>query len=386
MNENKNRLARCALLSLSLLCLAGGARAGEDDLARSVRAAMQPVMQRDRIPGMAVAVTVGGKRHFFYEGVASRESGRKVDGDTLFEIGSLSKTFTATLAAYARESGALSFADPASKHLPALAGTAFDRISLLDLGTYTAGGLPLQFPDAVTDDATMVAFYRDWRPAFAPGTQRLYSNPSIGLFGYLAARSLDQPFEQAMEQRLFPALGLQRTFLRVPPQRMDDYAFGYSRDDRPLRVNPGPLDAEAYGVKTSASDLLRFVEANLGSVSLPPAWRNAIAATHAGYYQVGDMAQGLGWEIYAWPATREQLVAGNGSEMALQPHAVRRFAVPRAPRDDAWINKTGSTNGFGAYAAFLPARRIGIVILANRNYPNKDRVELAWAILKALDP
>jgi len=380
--NNKNLLARLALLSFSLLGLA--AHAGDDRLDAAVRAAMRPVMQRDRIPGMAVAVSVDGHRQFFYEGVASRESGRKVGRDTLFEIGSLSKTFTATVGAYARERGALSFSDPASKHLPALAGSAFDTVSLLDLGTYTAGGLPLQFPDAVTDDAATIAFFRDWHPAFAPGTHRQYSNPSIGLFGALAARSLHQPFEQ-VERQLFAALGLQRTFLRVPPQRLADYAFGHAKDDRPVRVNPGPFAAEAYGVKTNAADLLRFVEANLGSVPLGPAWRSAITATHTGWYQVGDMVQGLGWEMYAWPVTREQLLAGNSGEMAWQPHAVTRFPAPRPPRADVLANKTGSTNGFGAYALFIPARRIGIVILANRNYPNADRVALAWSILEALD-
>jgi beta-lactamase class C len=49
-----------------------------------------------------------------------------------------------------------------------------------------------------------------------------------------------------------------------------------------------------------------------------------------------------------------------------------------------WVNKTGSTNGFGAYAAFLPAQRLGIVLLANRNYPIAARVTAAWQILQAV--
>ena len=66
-----------------------------------------------------------------------------------------------------------------------------------------------------------------------------------------------------MEQQVFPALGLEQTHLDVPEAALAQYAQGYGKDDRPLRVGPGPLDAEGYGVKTSAADLLRFVDANL---------------------------------------------------------------------------------------------------------------------------
>ena len=66
-----------------------------------------------------------------------------------------------------------------------------------------------------------------------------------------------------MEQQVFPALGLEQTHLDVPEAALAQYAQA-GKDDRPLRVGPGPaLDAEGYRVKTSAADLLRFVDANL---------------------------------------------------------------------------------------------------------------------------
>src|SRR5471032_431916 len=112
-----------------------------------VDAAVTPVMQQQSVPGMAIALTVNGKAHYFNYGVASRENQQAVTRDTLFEIGSVSKTFTATLGGYALASGKLSLSDKASHVLPALRGSAFDNISVVQLGTYTAGGLPLQFPD-----------------------------------------------------------------------------------------------------------------------------------------------------------------------------------------------------------------------------------------------
>ena len=136
-----------------------------------VNKAIRPIMEENKVPGIAVAITVQGRRDVFNYGVAARQSGRKVTDNTIFEVGSLSKTFTATLAAYAQARGSLSFSEKASRYLPRLAGSSFDGISLLDLGTYTAGGLPLQFPDNVTDEKTMVAFFKSWRPSYVPGAQ-----------------------------------------------------------------------------------------------------------------------------------------------------------------------------------------------------------------------
>jgi beta-lactamase class C len=209
-------LSRRRTLAGSLLAIPGlapleqraRARTGPSPIDHVVHEAIGPVMEKNRVPGVAVAVTVQGKRSLFHYGVASKESGQSVTQDTLFEIGSLSKTFTATLGGLARARGALDLSDKASKYLPALAGTGFDKISLLELATYTAGGLPLQFPHDVTDQDQMVAYFKRWRPAYAPGTLRLYSNVSFGLFGYLAARSMGAPFDDLMERQLFPALCL----------------------------------------------------------------------------------------------------------------------------------------------------------------------------------
>lgn len=379
---------RLPLTALALLLIGQAAMAQnsvtQSELRTSVDAAVQPAIEQYRIPGLAVAIVRKGERHFFNYGVADRDSGRAVDEHTLFELGSVSKLFTATLGAYAQAEGKLKLDDQASQHLPALRGSAFDRISLLDLATYTPGGLRLQFPDAVHNEQQMLDYYRTWQPTYPAGSQRLYSNPSIGLFGHLAAASLGKPFDQLLERQLFPQLGMTESHVLVPQAQMARYAWGY-RDDQAIRVQPGPLDAEAYGVKSTAADMLRFVEANLDPSQLPAPLRQAIATTHQGYYRVGAMTQGLGWERYAYPITLQRLQAGNSSQMALEQHAVERFAKPEAAEGDLLLNKTGSTNGFGAYVVLLPARDTGLVLLANRNYPNAERVRIALEILEALE-
>ncbi|TCS39349.1 beta-lactamase class C [Paucimonas lemoignei] len=384
MPSRLNRLIATAVALLAANAFAGKT-AERPAIEKVVNTTIHSVMAENDVPGMAVAITFGGKRQFFQYGVASKETGTKVTKNTLFEIGSVSKVFTATLVAYAHARGNLSLADSAGRYLDELSGSSFDAISLLELCTFTAGGLPLQFPASVTNSATMISYFKAWRPEFPPGSRRLYSNPSIGLCGHLAAKSIGQPFDTLMEKTVFPAFGLRNTYLRIPNERMNDYAWGYAGDGKAIRVSPGVLDSEAYGVKTSAADLIRFAEAQIDSKALDKDFSEAVAATQSAYFDTGDMRQGLGWEMYTYPTSLRRLLDGNSPRMTYEAAPVTRLVAPRTSRQDMLFNKTGSTNGFGAYVAFIPARRIGIVMLANKNYPVAARVKAAHRILAELD-
>ncbi|MGS1010467.1 class C beta-lactamase [Achromobacter anxifer] len=363
------------------------AQAGQADADRKIDEAVQAVMREHDIPGMSIAVTQDGAPRFYNYGVASRETGKPAGSDTLYEVGSISKTYTATLAAYAQARGRLALGDSPAKTLPELAGSDFAKLSLINLGTHTTGGFPLQVPDGIKNQAQLMAYLKAWKPEHAAGTYRTYANPSIGMLGVVAAKSLNRPFKAAMERDLFPKLGLTSTYIDVPAARMADYAQGYNKQDAPVRVNPGVLADEAYGVKTSARDLIRFVDANMG-LNLADAdaeLRDAIAQTHVGYYQLGDMVQDLAWEQLRYPATLDALLTANAGNYNSQSQPVAALNPPLPPQEAVWINKTGSTNGFGGYVAFVPSKRLGIVILANRNYPNEARVRLAYRILGELD-
>ncbi len=361
------------------------AQAGQADADRKVDEAIQAVMREHDIPGMSIAVTRNGTQRFYNYGVASRETGKPAGSDTLYEVGSISKTYTATLAAYAQARGRLALSDSPAKTLPELAGSDFAKLSLINLGTHTTGGFPLQVPDAIKSQAQLMAYLKAWKPGHATGAYRTYANPSIGMLGVVAAKSLNRPFKAAMERDLFPKLGLTSTYIDVPAARMADYAQGYNKQDAPVRVNPGVLADEAYGVKTSARDLIRFVDANMGLNLADAELRDAIAQTHVGYYQLGDMVQDLAWEQLRYPATLDALLTANAGNYNSQSQPVTALNPPLPPQEAVWINKTGSTNGFGGYVAFVPSKRLGIVILANRNYPNEARVRLAYRILGELD-
>ncbi len=366
-----------AVLCLSVLLSA--------DVGNVVSHVVRPVMQHYGVPGMAVGIVMSGNTYVFDYGVASRATAQPITGTTLFEIGSVSKTFTATLASYAHVSGKLSLSDMASTYLPSLRGSSFDHVSLQNLGTHTSGGLPLQVPDDITSDDQLMSFLEHWKPAYTPGTYRVYSNVGIGILGMIAAKSMSEDFTALMQTALFPKLGLKNTYIDVPKSKMGDYAQGYTSKDVPVRVSRGVLDSEAYGVKTTAGDLLHFLQANMHMLALDDAVQRAITETHTGYYRIGAMTQDLIWEQYRYPVTLEQLHEGNSAKVLFDANPAIALNPPSQPQNDVFLNKTGSTNGFGTYVAFIPEEKIGIVLLANKNYPIDARVTAAYEILTHLE-
>jgi beta-lactamase class C len=352
-------------------------------VAAAVERAFRPLIKEHQVPGLAVGVTAGDKQYFFYYGVASKEAGTKVDADTLFEIGSVSKMFTATLAGYAQATGALSLNDHPGKFMPTLRDGGIDKVSLINLGTYTSGGLPLHLPNNVKTNDQMAAFLRQWKPSAAPGVRREYSNPSAGLLGHLTALAMKGQFADLIEAGLLPKLGIKQCFIRVPQAQMQNYAQGY-RDNKPIRMRQAVFDVEAYGLKCNAAGLIGLVEANMRPESLESGVRRAVEATQVGYFKVGGMVQGFGWEQYPYPVALARLVAGNSTDMSMKPNAATRIDPPRMPSEPTLFNKTGSTSGFSAYAAFVPDRKIGIVMLANTSLPSPPRVTAAHAVLEAL--
>lgn len=341
-------------------------------------------MAKNQIPGLAVGLVLEGQTYVFNYGMASVEGQCPVTDATMFEIGSISKTFTATLATYAEARGKLQLSDTVASYLPELADTDFGRLQLYHLGTHTTGGLPLQIPDEVKNEAQLLNYFRAWKPPYKTGEVRTYANPSIGALGTIAAKSLRQDFSTVMRHDIFQPLGLKSTYINVPSEKMRNYALGYTKDKAPVRLNPGVLSNEAYGVKTTAKDLTRFLQANMGMLQLDSTLQAALDNTRKGYFKVGDMTQDLIWEEYARPVDLQVLQKGNSAELIYNPIPVLAQVPPSAPRPDVWVNKTGSTNGFGAYVAFVPSKRFAIAVLANKNYPNEERVEIAHRIFEAL--
>ncbi|HHA1921708.1 Beta-lactamase [Enterobacter sp. J49] len=374
----------CCALLLSTSCAALAAPLSETQLAKVVARTVTPLMKAQSIPGMAVAVIYQGQPHYFTFGKADVAANIPVTAQTLFELGSISKTFTGVLGGDAIARGEISLGDPVTKYWPELTGKQWQGVRMLDLATYTAGGLPLQVPDEVTDNASLLRFYQSWQPQWAPGTTRLYANASIGLFGALAVKPSGMRFEQAMTERVLKPLNLNHTWINVPKSEEPHYAWGY-RDGKAVHVSPGMLDAEAYGVKTNVKDMASWVVANMAPDGIQDAsLKQGMVLAQSRYWRTGSMYQGLGWEMLNWPVEAKTVVEGSDNKVALAPLPVAEVNPPAPPVKASWVHKTGSTGGFGSYVAFIPEKELGIVMLANKSYPNPARVEAAYRILSAL--
>ncbi|WP_279722239.1 ADC family extended-spectrum class C beta-lactamase [Acinetobacter baumannii] len=353
----------------------------DQEIKKLVDQNFKPLLEKYDVPGMAVGVIQNNKKYEMYYGLQSVQDKKTVNSSTIFELGSVSKLFTATAGGYAKNKGKISFDDTPGKYWEELKNTPIDQVNLLQLATYTSGNLALQFPDEVQTDQQVLTFFKDWQPKNPIGEYRQYSNPSIGLFGKVVALSMNKPFDQVLEKTIFPALGLKHSYVNVAKTQMQNYAFGYNQENQPIRVNPGPLDAPAYGVKSTLPDMLSFIHANLNPQKYPADIQRAINETHQGRYQVNTMYQALGWEEFSYPATLQTLLDSNSEQIVMKPNKVS--AISKEPSVKMY-HKTGSTNGFGTYVVFIPKENIGLVMLTNKRIPNEERIKAAYAVLNAI--
>ncbi|HFF5581743.1 TPA: ADC family extended-spectrum class C beta-lactamase [Acinetobacter baumannii] len=353
----------------------------DQEIKKLVDQNFKPLLEKYDVPGMAVGVIQNNKKYEMYYGLQSVQDKKAVNSSTIFELGSVSKLFTATAGGYAKNKGKISFDDTPGKYWKELKNTPIDQVNLLQLATYTSGNLALQFPDEVKTDQQVLTFFKDWKPKNSIGEYRQYSNPSIGLFGKVVALSMNKPFDQVLEKTIFPALGLKHSYVNVPKTQMQNYAFGYNQENQPIRVNPGPLDAPAYSVKSTLPDMLSFIHANLHPQKYPADIQRAINETHQGRYQVNTMYQALGWEEFSYPATLQTLLDSNSEQLVMKPNKVT--AISKEPSVKMY-HKTGSTTGFGTYVVFIPKENIGLVMLTNKRIPNEERIKAAYAVLNAI--
>jgi D-alanyl-D-alanine-carboxypeptidase/D-alanyl-D-alanine-endopeptidase len=265
----------------------------------------------------------------------------RVDRNTLFEIGSISKLFTALILADMVNKGEVSLDDPAAKYLPAghhMPARNGRQITLRDLATHRSG-LPrmpddmgradtIEDPFAGYGEDKLLAFLDRYQLTRDVGSQWEYSNLGVGLLGYLLGRAAHSDYETLLRTRITGPLGMKDTMVTLQGGTVARLVAPFDRYMRPAKPWNMTVFAPAGGIRSSAADMLVFAHAVLDPKSpIAAAMKTALAARGPG--QTAQVEQALGWLI-AHPRPDIELLLHDGETGGYQSILVLEPAKARA--------------------------------------------------------
>ena len=302
-------------------------------------------MQKQGV-GIVVGLIDAHGRRFISEGSFDQVDDRPVGHDTLFEMGSITKVFTATLLTQAVERGEVKLSDPVAKYLPAsvhVPERGGKQITLQDLAQHVSGlpRMPTNFapkdpenPYADYTDDQLFAFLNSYSLPRDIGSKWEYSNLGAGLLGEALARREGMSYEALLKTRILDPLGMTSSGITLTPDEKARFAIGH---DAYLRRAPYwdlAALAGAGALRSDADDMLTFLAANIGLTKTP--LKSAMDATLAvkRIPNLPDNEQALGWDVRKSPYG-----------------------------DIVWHN--GGTGGFRTIIAFNPKEKVGVVVLTN---------------------
>lgn len=302
------------------------------------------------VPGAAIGVLREGETDRRAYGVASLRTMQPVTPETLFQIGSISKIFTATLVMRLVDEGLLDLDTPVARYLPDLhlgSEETQDRVTLRHLLSHTSGIEGDRFDDYGWGDdalAKAIAEFDSLRQLTPPGELWSYCNSGFNLAGAVIEHQLETSFEAAIKERLLTPLELERSFFFAHEAIVHPLAVGHSQQpgQAPTVARPYPLPRAvnaAGGIIGSIDDLLRFAAFHLddgildGKRHLSQASARAMRAPATAAANFAD-SYGLGWAL-------------------------------RNAKGTAIVGHGGSTNGFQAQLTLVPDHRFALAVLTN---------------------
>lgn len=341
-------LHRRSVLSGGLAFAAGMGRSfalasPEEDLATLLKASVDAGRQST---GLVAVVLDGNGRIDAAYGRSDSADNRALDADTVFEIGSITKVFTALLLADMIVRGEVAASDPVAKFLPDNARVPYFEetpITLKDLATYTSGlpRMPANFkpkdasnPYADYSIAQLYDFVSNYKLRFRPGTQYEYANLGFGLLGHALALRAGMSYEDLVISRICAPLGMESTRITLSSSMKARLARGHNVGLEPVANWDIPTLAGAGALRSTANDLLKFLEMSLGNRPSPlaPAMAMTLSERH--------------------PTDRKRV------EVALG------WFVSTSYRDEiAW--KDGGTGGYATFIGFSTKSRRASILLSN---------------------
>jgi serine-type D-Ala-D-Ala carboxypeptidase/endopeptidase len=279
-------------------------------------------------------------------GRSGAKNDRPLDGDTVFEIGSITKVFTTLLLAEMVTRGEVALDDPVAKYLPdtvKMPARNEKQITLLDLATYTSG-LP-RLPDGIENRsdnpyaaytiAQLYAFLSNYTLRFDPGAHYEYANLGFGLLGHVLALRANASYEDLVVSRICVPLGLEDTRITLNTSMRERLAQGHLSNLQPTSNWDFPTLPGAGALRSTANDLVKFVKANrLSNKEAPLRAAMDILVQTRRPTDIPNTEIGLGWFI-------------------------------RTRYNDEMIWKIGRTGGYTAFAGFSNRLKTGAVVLSN---------------------
>jgi serine-type D-Ala-D-Ala carboxypeptidase/endopeptidase len=341
------RLSILLCFALSVVESAYAAGSGVSPADSDIRQILVNRIDKDK---QGVGIIVGvidakGRRVVSY-GSLEKGDKRPLDGDTLFEIGSITKVFTALLLADMVQRGEVKLDDPVAKYVPTTAKIPQrdgQQITLVDLATHTSGlpRMPANFrpkdpanPYIDYTDEQLYAFLSSYELIRDVGVKFEYSNLGFGLLGQGLARRAGADYETLVETRICEPLGMKDTRITLTPDMERRFAAGHSADLVTVSRWDIPSLAGAGALRSSANDLLNFLAATMGytHTKLAPAMKAMLSVKRPTGQPFIDSA--MGWAI----DTR------GGGEI---------------------IWKNGGTGGYRTFIGYAPQTGVGVVALSN---------------------
>jgi CubicO group peptidase (beta-lactamase class C family) len=313
-------------------------------LDKLVDSASQPYINLRATAGLSIGILKNGKKIYYNYGETEKGKGQLPNEHTIFEIGSISKTFTSILLANAVLQGRVKLDDPVSKYFPdsipvlEFEGTA---ITLKTLSNHTSAipRMPTNFhpsdnnnPYKDYDDRDMFSFYKTFKLDRKPGTRYEYSNLAGGTLGVILEKIYKKSYQNLFVETICTPLGMNDTREFIRKTDSIRFAKGYNEEGKYNSQWDFEALAPAGSIRSTASDLLIYANANLGKG--PVSLEKAIQLSHVITFSDGINKTALGW------------------------HYIK-------PGKDEVLFHNGGTGGFRSYLAINLDKKFAVVILSN---------------------
>jgi serine-type D-Ala-D-Ala carboxypeptidase/endopeptidase len=299
-----------------------------------------------------------------------------VNGDSVFFIGSVSKTFTTLLLVDMVERGEMKLEDPAAEYLPKavkMPTYGGKQITLLDLATHTAGfpvnpgnmsGKDEQERYETYSIEKMYAFLSSYALSRDPGTEFEYSNVGMALLGHVIALQAASDFNSLLVDRIARPLGMQSTRVTLTPGLSARLSMGHDQSGQPSPPWNLQVYAPAGGVFSTANDLLKYVSANAGLAAskLTPLMEETHTIRHTDSRGLPDVP---GFGVFG--RTSMDWV----DRAALQPPGMEL------------LGHAGGAGSYHAWVGFDLRQRRGVVVLTTANN-DLSAEAIGWTLLQRL--